>query len=88
MLETLKFWHKYINASDSMKKHINLTVDENLIKVAKMNNINLSQLLEAVLSNGENRPLSRKPLVTTPQEFKSPPQRNFTYFYRRKTNIS
>jgi hypothetical protein len=31
-----------------------------------------------------SRRRSRKPLVTTPQEFKSPPQRNFHIFSRRK----
>ena len=34
------------------KKKLTLSVDENLIKVAKMNHINLSELLTIVLTNG------------------------------------
>jgi len=59
MLERLKFWQNN-NTCDSMKKKLTLSVDSNLIALARSKGVNLSQLMEQILlSNNQNHIASR-----------------------------
>jgi hypothetical protein len=48
MSKRFKFWEKD-NAHSMPKQRLNLTVDSNLVKLARMQGINISALLEQIL---------------------------------------
>lgn len=70
MLERLKFWQNN-NTYAMSKKKLTLSVDSNLIALAKTQGVNLSQLMEQILLGNVNKSIASRGLHDWPLHYGS-----------------